>query len=340
MATYVYPSNTELQAVEQEKLTVLTADDPIFEILPMVDVDAHQLLWEQKDNYVGLQQIRGLNGQPGSVNKVGAKRYRVEPGVYGEFATINEEDLTARRQWGSWAAPVDISDLVMEAQDQLLSRRLDRIKYIGWTLITTGTFSVSNADGSVAHTDVFSLQTYNASTWATGSSATPLADFRAAALLGRGRGVQFNNQARAYMNATTANALFSNTNDADLYGKRVNGLANALGLGDTNEVLLKENLPRVEIYEGGYLDVNGTFQLFIPDNVVAIVGARPGGQLLGDYAMTRNASNPNLAPGPYTAVIDSAETHGRPPRTIEVHDGHNGGPRLYFPSAIIIMDVS
>ena len=52
--------------------------------------------------------------------------------------------------------------------------------------------------------------------------------------------------------------------------------------------------------------------------------------------MTRNANNPSLAPGAFMDVVESA----RPPRQIEVFDGHNGGPRLYFPSAIVIADVS
>jgi hypothetical protein len=49
--------------------------------------------------------------------------------------------------------------------------------------------------------------------------------------------------------------------------------------------------------------------------------------------MTRNVNNANSAPGPYTKVIDRGEL--QVPRTIEVHDGHNGGPAIFYPSAVI-----
>jgi hypothetical protein len=58
-----------------------------------------------------------------------------------------------------------------------------------------------------------------------------------------------------------------------------------------------------------------------------------------EYQMVRNATNPNMEPGAYTRVWDSAAEDGRPPRRIEVHDGHNGGPALYFPGDIVNMIV-
>lgn len=337
MATYVYPANSELQEIAQEKQAVLTMDDPIFAEMPIVEVEAHLLEWEQEDNYVGLQQVRGLNGQPGRVKSVGGKKFRVEPGVYGEFATIDEEDLTVRRQLGTPLAPITITDLVLRKQDQLLGRRIDRIRYIGWTLISAGTFSVSNADGTVVHTDTYTTQTYDAAVgWGTVATATPLADLRAIKLKHRGKGVSFGAQAKAYMNQTTFNKMIANTNSADLYGKRTSGLANVMSLADVNSLLAGEDLPQIVIYDEGYLDDSGSFQLFIANDVVVVVGRRPGGQKIMDYAMTRNANNPNLEPGAYMEVVESP----RPPRQVEVHDGHNGGPRLYFPSAIVIADVS
>lgn len=336
MATYIYPANADLQQIAQEKQAVLTMDDPIFGEMPIVEVESHLLEWEQEDNFVGLQQVRGLNGQPGRVKAIGGKKYRMEPGVYGEFGTIDEEELTVRRQWGNPLAPVQIGDLVMRKQDQLLSRRIDRIRYIGWTLLATGTFAVSNADGTVVHTDTFSLQTYAAGVaWSTIATAGPLGDFRAIKLKQRGKGCSFGAQAKAYMNQTTFNNMIANTNASDLAGRRTSGLSTVLSLAQANELLLGEDLPQIVIYDEGYLDDAGSFQLFIPNGKAVIVGRRPGGQKIMDYAMTRNASNPNLAPGAYMDVFENA----KPPRSIEVHDGHNGGPRIYFPSAVVIASV-
>jgi hypothetical protein len=57
-----------------------------------------------------------------------------------------------------------------------------------------------------------------------------------------------------------------------------------------------------------------------------------------DFALTRNASNPGAAPGVYTGIIDNFSSEG-PPRSPEVHMGWNGGPRIWFPSAVIVMNV-
>lgn len=336
--TYTYPSAAELRLVEPEKIAALTQDDPIFRVLPITTADEDLLIWEQTDNYVGLQQIRGLNGQPGRVQMVGAKQYMMRPGVYGEFIGIDELTLTRRRQYGTFGAPISIDDLVMAAQDQLLQRRIDRIKYIGWTLVTTGTFSVPNPLGGMPmHTDSFPLQTYDAAvSWANPATATPLADLRAMKLLARGRSVDFGPRATLWVNQVTCNALLSNTNAADLGGKRTSGLANIMSLAEVNALLTGEGLPNIAVYDDGYLDDSDTFVPWIGDLQGILTGVRTTGAAIGEYRMTRNATNADLGPGPYTAVIDSAVVNGgRPPRTIEVHDGHNGGPVLFHPSAIV-----
>lgn len=338
MADFIFPQSNELQLVAQDKIARLTTDRAGFQIMPMRDQDAWILSWEQRDNYIDLQNIRGLNGEPGKVKKIGGKRYTMEPGVYGEFIPIDERELTVRRQWGNFSAPVNITDLVMEAQDQLLLRRLDRIESIIWTLLSTGTFSVSDADGTVQQTDTFSLLTYSAGVaWGTPATSTPLADFRAVKLLARGHSVSFGGQAVAYANQKTVNAMLLNTNAADLYGRRTQGLGTFNTLSQINGLLTMDDLPGLVAYDEGYLNSAGTFVPFIPDNKVVVVGKRPAGQVVGEYKMVRNANNPGMAPGPYMKVIDHGDE--KVPRLIEIHDGHNGGPVIYFPSALVIMSV-
>lgn len=338
MATYTYPTNAELQAIAQDKMPALQADRPAFQILPIVNHDTSLIMWEQQDNYIGLQQVRGLNGQPPNVRPVGSKLYQAIPGVYGEFSLIDEIMLTERRRLGGFNVPVSIDDLVMERQDQLLGRRLDRIEQIIWTLLATGTFSVAGPNGAVLHTDSYTTQTYTAGvTWATVATATPLANFRAVQLLGRGRSAVFDAGAKAYMNRVTANSLLSNTNANDLAGRRTSGLASVMSMQDTNQVLLGEGLPQLVVEDSGYFNDSSTFVPFIPNNKVIVVGRRPAGQSIGEYVMTRNAQNDGMAPGPYMKVIDNGEEHV--PRSIEVHDGHNGGPAIMFPSAIVVMTI-
>lgn len=338
MATYVIPTQAELNLIDQEVTPRLMAERPIFDILPTRSVDQHLLAWEQLDNYLGLQQVRGIDGSPPRVKKVGAKRFVAEPGIYGEFIDLDELELTARRQLGTFADRVDVTDMIREKQDQLLQRRLDRIEQIGWLLLATGTFSVAGPTGAILHTDAYTPQTMTAGvTWTTVATAVPLANFRAVKLLGRGKGVSFGGRSQAFMNQTTANDLFNNQNAAD-FGGRYTVLANTVRSIETaNRILLGEDLPQINIYDGGYLDDTGTFQLFIPNNKVIVIGQRPAGQRVGEYRFTRNVNNPGAAPGPYMRVIDLGET--QVPRRIDVHDGHSGGPVIYYPSAIVVMTV-
>ena len=149
MTTYSYPTSRELTEIGQDFLGPMTLSDPIFQYFPVRNVDSHLLEWEQRDNYKGLQQVRGLNGEPGRVNAIGGRRYRMEPGVYGEFIPLREDELTTRRAWGDqMERPIDLTPVVTEKTEQLVTREVARMRQILWTLVATGTFSVANEHGA------------------------------------------------------------------------------------------------------------------------------------------------------------------------------------------------
>lgn len=334
---FLYPTSAELREIAQDYLPNLLAQRPMFEIFPIREIDQALVMWEQEDNYTGLQQVRGLDGQPPKISKLGVKRFQMQPGVYGEYSLIDETELTIRRGYGTFATPINVSDLVLREQRRLLGRRLDRIESIVWTLLTTGTFAVAGPAGAILHSDSYTMQTYTAPvTWATSATAAPLADLRAVQLLHRGHSVSFGPTANAWMNQVTANRLFTNTNNADIYGRRTAGLGTYNSEAQLNMLFAGDGLPQIRIYDGGYLDETGTFQPFIPNGVVDVIGKRTDGAAIGEYQMTRNANNANLAPGAYMRVVDDEDDI---PRQIAVHDGHTGGPALFMPSAIVRMAV-
>ena len=342
---YTYPTSATLREIAQDKMPRLIQNRPIFDLLPVRDDDAYVLMWEQLDNYQGLQQARGLGGKAPRVARTGMKRYTQLPGVYGEYESIDEVELTQRRQIGTFATPTDISDLVMMKQDKLLQRRLDRIEWIGWNLLCNGIFTVLGPNGLLIHQDMFAMQSYTSSVpWSTPATATPLADARALKLLHRGHSVSFGADSTEYMNQTTFNQMISNTNPADLYGRRTTGLATYENMQQVNTLLQGDDLPKISIYDEGYLsdgqdgNTAGTFQLYIPTGISVVAGRRPAGQTVGEYRMTRNVNNASMGPGPYMKVIDNVERDV--PREIAVHDGHNGGPVIFFPSAIVVKNVS
>jgi hypothetical protein len=339
MAVWTYPNAVELAAIERDYMPRLQADRDILGIFPTVTTDTPYLRWTQRDNFKGLQQLRGLNGLPPRVSRLGAKEFLYRPGVYGEYIPIDEEELTERRDFGTaTGAPMPLDDIVSEIQLQLLIRRLDRIEYILWTLVITGTFAVSTPSGAVLHTDQFNFQ--GGSTiypWSNFAQATPLNDIRVAQLSARGHSTVFDKTCTMFMNQRTFINFASNNNGNDLYGRRTGGFGTVNSLNQINDIMTGDNLPPIKIYEQGYYDETKTFQLFLPDNVAVIVGRRPGNQRIGEYRFTRNAANRDMAPGPYTRVVDNADLD--PPREIKVHDGHNGGPIIYFPSSVYVLHV-
>ena len=129
--TYTYPDSTELREIEQDLIPVLQDDDKVFfnELFPVENSDTYKLEWEQLDNFFGMQQARGLDGQPSRVARVGSNRFVTEPGVYGEFIDIDEAELTRRGQFAKFEGTIDVTDLVTQSQRQLLQRRIDRQRY-------------------------------------------------------------------------------------------------------------------------------------------------------------------------------------------------------------------
>ena len=335
---YLYPTSGEITQVMQNLLPDLTMNDPLFQVMPINESDAHILEWDQMDDYRGMQQLRGLNGDPAVVANVGGKHFMVEPGVYGEWIAIDEKEITVRRKFGTYNTPITIDDLVMQKSEQLLHRRIKRLKYVGWQVLVYGTFTILAPNGAVAHQDSYLTQNYVSTTpWINAGTSTPLQDLRNMQQLSLGKSASFGSNARMFANRVTANYMLRNTNPADLGGRRGPGLSNLLSMKMIGEVLMGEDLPNLEIYDGGYADEFGTFQRYIPTGTVVIVGQRDDGSDIMEYRMTRNAQNPGAAPGPYTQVMDN---QGREvPRQIKVHDGHNGGPVVYFPGAIVTMRV-
>lgn len=335
MATYSFPTAAELYEVEQELLPRLQEGRDIFDIFPIVETDADVVLWDQKDNYRGLMSVRGLGGDPPRVKPIGHKRYRMEPGYYGEFVSLDEAELTRRARIASVTEYMPIDDMVVDADQLLLERQLDRQELIGWTLLATGVFSVIGPTGAVVHTDAYTTQAFTAVVpWATSATATPLADFRSVQILARGHGVSFGRDARAYMNRTTWNNMISNTNNSDLYGRRQAGFGTFNNIQDVNSLLTGDDLPSIVVYDQVYLTEAGAATLFIPNNKVVVVGKRRNQKNLGSWRLTRNINSPDLA-GQYSKVIDHGER--MVPRRIDVHRGFSGGIAFEFPASVVAM---
>lgn len=343
---YAYPTPVELREIERTLLPALTIDDDIFKMFPITEVNSWRLKWRQRDNFQGLQQVRGLGGAFKVVENTGMTEYDFEPGVYGEFSLIEENELTEHSAVDSLEEFIPINDIVGDRQSQLLVRRLDRIRFILWTLLGTGVYSVADRTGAVKHVGTFPFQTASAAVaWSTAATSTPYADLAAIPLKARGQSVSFG-RGKAYMNRKQFNRLAFNTNAADIFGRRTAVGATFNSQGDVNKLFADtydgdREIPEIVIYDRGYIsdgtdgNTKGTFIPFIPDGVVIIVGDRANGAALGEYRLTRNANNANSEAGPYTRIRDLREF--KSPPALELEDAHSGGPIIWFPGAVVIL---
>ncbi len=334
----IFPRDEELREIEPDFIAAETAVDPIFEDFPIVAENASILRWEQYDSVSGLQEIRGLNGEPPRVRRDGVNTFIAEPGVYGEFETIDEKYITDARPVGKLGS-IDITQEVLRVQRKLVARDIQRKLYSIWQLLGKGKFSLKMPNDTIVDLAQYPIQTLGVSVpWGTIASATPLADLMSVQELATGSSCVFDANAKAYMNLNTWSKFSRNTNANDFAGKRTAGLASVVGVTETNLLLTGQNLPNIVINDSGYWD-KGVFNKYIPDNKVIIVGRRLSGERIGEYRETRNANNPGMAPGAYVYVIDSANTGKPVPRLIDVHRGHNGGPVIFHPNGVVVMSV-
>jgi len=348
---YHYPTAQELKEIERNLLPTLTMDDPIFDLFPIVESNKTRLKWRQRDNFQGLQNVRGLGGEFKVVNAVGVQEYDFEPGYYGEMAVIDEAELTEAAELSSFTDFIPITDAVAERQSQLLNREIDRMRKIMWDLVSTGTFTVPDRAGSVKYLGTFPLQTQSAAVpWATSATAKPFSDLLDVPLKARGYSHSFGAGSKAYMNQNTFKYLLTNANTSDLFGRRNEYGATFNSLSGINELIKNtkeaQDLTELVCYDKGYYSdgigdggrTAGTWYPFIPDNKVIIVGRRTNGAPIGEYRLTRNINNEGSAAGFYNFVRDM--TAVKAPKQIQVERGHNGGPVVWFPGAVLILTVS
>ncbi len=340
-ALYTYATNATTRQVAQDLMMTRMENDPLFSILPLHLHNRLKLKWQIKDNYFGLMQLRGAGGEPRSIPSIGARMFEATPGVFGEFATIDEVELMERSGEipDDMNVPVSVQDLVREKQGFLRERYDNRLVQMGWTLLVTGLLQLKLPGGGIGFEAQYTQQVITPPVpLTTYGTATPLATMQAwPVTYGRGSSTAWNQTAVQYMNSFTFQKLMLNSNAADLNGqlKDANGRVTPT-LTRSNEIFVAYNVPQISIWDGGYVNDAGAFQMSIPDGVGLVVGKRPDNETPGETQITKNVNNPGNAPGLYSFVRDYTKGPLKtvPPK-LEVHEGFNGGGVITRPSQIL-----
>lgn len=339
----IYPTNAEMQMLQAELLPRFGEGRLGLSLLPFRESMMNQIVFNSPDIFRGLQNWRGLDKSP----KTPEDRYNwygtncvVDPGYWADCDYITEHDITKLAAPGTWAEPVNLVEHTTRLQERLLERRFNRVEFNIWQSLVYGYYQALNEAGQVIHQQQYNIQMVTSGIpWSDQDNATPIQDFRCIQLLGRGTSASFGPEAVAYMNRVTANCLMRNRNPNDLGNLQITACCELalFGMDAINRKMAANGLPRFEVYDEGFVDESGNFHTYIPDGRVIIMGRRPGDVPLGNYWMTRNMLGCSVDAGFYTMINDNCQTGGVP-RKITITDGHNGGPAVHYPRAVVSLE--
>lgn len=342
-AIYRTQNQATLITIANDLVTSMTQNNPIFDIFPIVERRATRLRWRIKDNYRGLMKLRGAGGEPTRVNPVGEKVYEERPGVFGEFSTLDEIDLMdlARGIPKDFSIDVDVKSEIGDRLKQLMERQMNRIRQMAWAGALTGNVQIPLPGGGIGYSMQYTPLTYAPTVlWSNPATSTPLKDLQGLQVaFGRGTSNNYGGMAQVYGNSKTLQFMFNNTNVNDFGGVKGTGGGTLYGMSGYESMRLGRGIGALNIWDEGYLDDSGAFQLDIPDGKLLIVGARPNGEKAGEISMTYNAVSD--APGAYAQVHDFTQGDRKsiPPR-IEVHAGFNGGQIIERPTMLLVATVA
>lgn len=351
---YVYPNAFEQYEVNADLVNRAKEGRIGLQLFPDAPKDVFEVRWWQKDNAYGLMQIRGLDGRPAYVERLGMNQFVHKPGVYGEYTTITETELLTRAAPLTPNQMMDVTALTTDATNLLAQRQEDRKEANVWTLIGTGTLSINGPgpQGPPLYSVTFPIQTYIAPvSWATLSTAAPIVNLQTIQQKAVGHGTKFDATSTMYMNQVTANRLINNSNTADFGGRRDSFGATINNIEGFASYFQAQNLPKLVVYDEGYQNqqVAGPisnaatqFTKFISDGLVIIVGKRPNNEPLGHVHICPSANNPGNAAGPYSFIKNYGLGINAPkevPARLEVHAGWSGGLALEYPSGVVAMSV-
>jgi hypothetical protein len=305
------------------------------QLMPLTEVDETKLIYERHDLLRGIQAARGLGGATQPVAMPGFSTFSMEPGYYGDHHLLTEQDLVNRRQVGDWHAFDSQGSLTDKAARNLERRFADRIEKNTFDVILTGLYEGQDEQGRLKTADVYAIQRATPGTLFTDlANSTPLRFLRdtiATAELS----VSVNFRAgEMLMNRVTLNTILNNANAADLGGKRFDVGQTLNSVAELNDILIANDLPKVRVYDEGFYPTAGGFQRFIPNGRIALLGKRTDGETVGEYRLTRYAQNGG-GKGYWVNVDDMTSGPGSDPPKVIVKAGHNGGPVIYYPEAVL-----
>lgn len=352
MLTLTFPTNAELNTVVEEYS--VQPDNYIGkDILPETESFAQKVRWDERDRDRGMTAPHTMDGDPKIDKRMGSKTHEYTPIPFKETDVLKESEILQARELGTLNGTLNLSREIARIAKNRHDKTKARIEWLRWQTLR-GQITIN--ENGVKVSETFPVQSYNVvNDWDDLEDATPLKDFNAIKLMFRGTGASPKN-AQVYMNQTTANWLLENQNPNDLKGFQNSNFVNlAFSVDELNKILTGRGLPNIIVYDEFYVDESNDEQLFIPDAEIIVVGARPGGQKVGDVLNTpslHRTQNGMPAPGYFNILevngkaseqvgsVTISELGSSKNPKIENTGGQYGGTRLIFPRSVIKSQVA
>lgn len=308
-------------------------------ILPERGLNSLKLSWQSEKRTGGMTQAHSLDADPRLINQPGRDTFEAEPYFFKEGFRLNESDLLTVRQMNALNPTNQRAgrDLIARRLTTLDRRLMVRQEWLRWAALR-GAMSIDE-NGIVAN-ETWAVQTANpdGADWDSPSTADPRADFDAIKLLYRGMGATAVG-ANAYMNRVTAGLLAG----TDQLKDAITNDRSAVRLITLDNVLevfgvIAGVVPT--IYDEGYIDSSDTFQPFIPDNKIIVVGRPTQGEELGFLASVPSLHNggiDNPQPGKFVIIEDETD---KPNPKYSGYAGWYGGTILLHPEYVVVFTVA
>lgn len=347
--TYKFPTNVELNMMTR-KYVVKREKFIGQQIIPFKETGAQKVQWDELDNEKGMTTAHQQDSDVKVTERPGSQLREYTPIFFKESELIKESELLNARAWATLGGVVNIDDLVADRLRSRIDKDFIRAEWLIWRMLLG---SIAISENGVTVNEIINVQTHTPTVaWNLPATAAPLTELEAACLKFYGTGAS-GAGAKLYINRKTLNNILAVTNASDIAAFRNANYVNlTYSLEELNKIFEARGLPMFVLYDEGYITSNGTFTTFIPDGKGVLVGKRDGAMPMGNFMLTpslhkQNGGMPsggffslitvNGQPNSSGAVSVSQLGQAENPK-IKVMTGFYGGPTLYYPQSVIVIN--
>lgn len=311
-------------------------------ILPLNTTDYDKtpalISWNLLGSVSGMTSSHTLGTVPPIVSYRTLSKLNAEPAYFKEMIRLDEKDLINIDSADPARAGREGEQLVTRAIMDLNLRCDTRIEHSTWQALQGSLTLNDNGITRVVDYQVpykFSVGGGGFGPAWSAAGSNPISDLSMAAEVIRGSG-----GVTAYMNRNTARVLINNEAIVDRVKQSTVVLQlDSRNIGQTLSLLVP-GLDDCVVYNEGFLDGNGAWQTYIPDNVIILLGKAVPGIPLGEWASTPSLHNGGIAKatgGKFAAVEDHINESN--PR-VDVFGGIYGLPVIFRPDWIVTLNIA